>query len=363
MNVTLDQQTWINLAIALGIVAGSWLVGWILVRVFGRLLLRLVRKSRTEVDDILVDVLTRHVPLWFIAASAPIAVRIVEAPPGLVTWVDRIARALVTLSVTFAVARFVSGLLSRGILHLGSSASTTLTRKLVRASIVVIGVLVTLNGLGLEITPLVTALGIGSLAVGLALQPTLANFFAGLNLSMAQRIRVGDYIRLDSGQEGHVRDIGWRSTQIHDNSNSVVFVPNAKLVDLIVTNTTLVDSEVHVTVSTGVAYDSDLERVERVALEVARAVQTESEGAVRGWEPVFRFTAFGESAITFNVVLRARSHPERGTVIHDFIKRLYARFDREGIDIPFPQRVVHLRNAPVEASAEAAVEAQPAGPR
>ncbi len=359
MNVWLDQSTWVDLSIALGIVVGAWLVGWMLTRLFGRLLLKLVRRSRTEADDLVVEVLMRHVPLWFGLAGGLFAARFVGAAPGLVRSVDRVGLALLILSLSFGTAAVVSGFLARRVIPVGGAGATTLTRKLVRSAIVLIGMLVALNSLGLDITPVVTALGVGSLAVGLALQPTLSNFFAGVNLTMARRIRVGDYIRLDSGQEGHVQDIGWRSTQIHDNANNVILVPNAKLVDLIVTNASLVESEVNFPVSVGVGYDSDLEHVERVALEVARAVQKDLGGAVAGWEPLLRFTDFGESAVGMDVVLRARTFPDRALVMHEFIKRIHARFDREGIDIPFPQRVVQVRGAGVEAE----IDAPAAGPR
>jgi small-conductance mechanosensitive channel len=127
-----------------------------------------------------------------------------------------------------------------------------------------------------------------------------------------------------------------------------VSVPNAKLSEMIVTNYSLPGEDLALRVEVGVSYASDLEQVERVALEVARAVQANAEGAARDHEPILRFLGFGDSSINFMVVLRAASFPDRLTVTHEFVKRIKARFERERIEIPFPQRVVHMRGGTAE---------------
>ncbi len=345
--------TWISAAVDLAIVLAAFVVGRLVARVLSRVLARIVRRSVTQADDLLVEIVAPHLPWWIAAGAAVTVARIGPGSAGYVHTVDRLSQLVLTLSVTLAVASFLSGLLERRILPLGGGVgATTLTRKLLWWIVVVVGVMVGLSGLGVEITPILAALGIGSLALGLALQPTLTNVFAGFNLSLAQRLRVGDFVRLEGGQEGCIVDIGWRSTEIRSIGDSIVLVPNAKLAEIIVTNYSLPGNEVALPFEIMIASGSDLERVERVALEEARALQCEVEGAVPGHEPLARYQGFADSAIRLVVILRARSYPDRVTLTHEFLKRIKQRFERERIEVPYPQRVVRTIGAPLPPGAE-----------
>lgn len=345
--------TWISAAVDLAIVLAAFVVGRLVARLLSRLVARIVRRSATEADDLLVEVVARHLPWWIAVLAAVTAARVGPTSPGLVHTVDRIAQLVLTLSLTLAVASFLGGLLERRILPLGAGVgATTLTRKLLWWIVVVVGFMVALSGLGVEITPVLAALGIGSLAVGLALQPTLTNVFAGFNLSLAQRMRVGDFVRLEGGQEGRIVDIGWRSTEIRSIGDSIVLVPNAKLAEIIVTNYSLPGDEVALPFEVMVAAGSDLDRVERVALEVARALQHEVEGAVRGHEPIVRYLGFADAAIRMVIILRARAYPDRVVLTHEFLKRLKRRFEQEKIEVPYPQRVVRTIGAPLPPGGE-----------
>jgi small-conductance mechanosensitive channel len=145
---------------------------------------------------------------------------------------------------------------------------SSLTRNIAWGVVATVGLLVILNGLGLSITPMLTALGVGGLAVALALQDPLANFFAGVFLTLAGQIRLGDYVKLDSGQEGYVAYFSWRSTRLPMLPNNLVVVPNAKLAQAIVINHHLPSQDLAVLVEVGVDYSSDLAHVERVVAEV-----------------------------------------------------------------------------------------------
>jgi small-conductance mechanosensitive channel len=186
---------------------------------------------------------------------------------------------------------------------------------------------------------------VGSLAVALALHPTLSNLFAGIHLSVSKPLRVGDFVELEDGIQGHVVDIGWRATRIRQLANNLVVVPNARLSDMRLINYSLPEAPQSVLVPLGVAYGSDLRRVERVTVEVARSVQTQVPEADPTHEPFLRFHSFGASSIDCNVILRARAYTDRWPLIHEFVVRLQQRFAQEGLEIPFPQRVVHLSSS------------------
>lgn len=312
---------------------------WLIV---GRLL-RLAEKTSTRLDNLAYESLAS---VWIqaivLAAIVP-AVRLAPLAVEPRVLIERFAVAAVLLTLTWALSTFLGRWLDgAGGDASGAVAQPSLVRKLARGAVLIAGALLVLDNLGIEISALLTALGLGSLAIALGLQPTLANLFAGIHLSMAKPIRVGDFIQLEDGSQGHVADISWRATRIRQLANNDVIVPNSKLAEMRIVNYSQPELEQAVVVPVGVGYGADLEQVERVVLEEARRVEREVPGGVATFEPVVRFTGFGDSAVNFNVILRAAAFTDRVALTSELYKRLKRRFDAEGIEIPFPQRVVHF---------------------
>jgi small-conductance mechanosensitive channel len=210
-----------------------------------------------------------------------------------------------------------------------------------RAVVIALAIMVFLDSVGISITPLIASLGIGTAAVALALQDTLANLFAGIYMLAEKPIQAGHFIQLESNEQGHVEHVGWRSTQIRMLGDTVVLVPNAKLAGSAITNFSLPRDELGITVEVGVDYVSDLEKVEAITLEVARAVMRVA-GAPPEFEPQVRFHTFGDSGINFKVWLGARDYVAGLKLKHDFIKCLHSRYQQEGIVIPSPVRTIDV---------------------
>jgi small-conductance mechanosensitive channel len=255
---------------------------------------------------------------------------------------------LLIFVVTVAAARVVAGLVrtvtqSRS----GVAASATIFVNITRVVVLAIGFLVVLQTLGISIAPLLTALGVGGLAVALALQDTLANLFAGIHILASKTVQPGDYIRLSSGEEGYVEDINWRQTTVSDLSNNLIVIPNGQLAKTNMTNFMRPEQQLTITVQVGVAYDSDLEQVERVTAEVVAEVMREITGAVPEHEPAVRFHTFGDSRIGFTVILGVGEFSDQYRIKHEFIKRLHQRYRAEGIRIPAPTRTVALQQGAV----------------
>jgi small-conductance mechanosensitive channel len=331
-------------ALPLAVAGGVFVGGLVLQHLIVGRLRALARRTPTDLDDAVLRVLRGPVVLWLAILSLAVAAEFTDLPTRAEALVQRTLVVLVVASVTWIAARIAGEVVARAMTPEGGRLpAASLIENVVRGVVVVVGALVILQLLGISVVPIVTALGVGGLAVALALQDTLANFFAGIHIIATRRIRPGDFVRLDSGDEGHVEDVTWRHTSIRQLSNALTIVPNAKLAAAVTTNYSLPEPATVLLVPGGVAYGSDLDRVERVAVDVGREVMRDVEGGVAEWEPLVRFTAFGESAVTFNVVLQVREQPLAGQVRHELVKRLYARFLREGIEIPFPQQVVHLR--------------------
>jgi small-conductance mechanosensitive channel len=212
-----------------------------------------------------------------------------------------------------------------------------------RILVLVIGILIILQYLGISIAPILTALGVGGLAVALALQDTLSNLFAGIHVIASGQLKPGHYLRLSSGEEGYVTDITWRYTTIRSLQNNTIIVPNSKLASAIVTNFNIPDEDILTSIEVGVSYDSDLDKVERVTIEVAREVMKDIRVGVPDFEHVITYKKFADSSINFDVYLHVKEFVDQYTVKHEFIKRLHKRYREEGIDIPFPVRTVYMK--------------------
>ncbi len=321
---------------------GGLALGLLVRRTVMTRLARAAAKSEFKYDDVLVDAVKGPVVLWFVLIGVRIALRLLPLESRLDLLLGKIVLVLGIFSVAWAVARFIEGALKAGAGD-GALPGVSLLANVGKAVVYIVGALIVLQGLGISVTPIITALGVGGLAIGLALQDTLTNFFAGIRILAAGKIRPGDFIRLESGQEGLIMDISWAQTTIQQLPNNIVIVPNSKLATAITTNFSLPQPEQAVVLQVGVSYASDLEHVERVTIEVARQVQQEVEGATRTHEPWIRYHTFGDSSINFNVSLRADEHANRFPIVHAFIKRLHARYRSEGIEIPFPIRTVIMK--------------------
>ncbi len=330
------------LLLPLGIAIGGLLLGLAVRRLLFSRLEALARRTASDWDDAIIDALRGPLVVWFAGAGLYLAAEVATIPADAETISQHLLVVLIIGSITWTLARFAGTLIRRSMGVSGQVPSASLIENLVRVSIVLVGVLVALQSLGISVTPIITALGVGGLAVALALQDTLANFFAGIQILAAGKIRTGDFVQLESGERGFVQDITWRSTTIRQLPNLLTIVPNSKLSTAIVTNCSLPDAESAVLVNVGVSYGSDLTQVERVTNEVARGVMREIEGGVVTFEPFIRYNEFGDSSINFTVILRGQEFTSQFLVKHEFIKRLHARYATEGIEIPFPQRVVHL---------------------
>jgi small-conductance mechanosensitive channel len=212
--------------------------------------------------------------------------------------------------------------------------SGTIFVNLARGIVWVIGGLSLLATAGVSVAPLLTALGVGGLAVGLALQPTLENVFSGIQLLASKQIKPGDFIRLESGEEGTVLDVTWRNTTVQRPSNDIVLVPNSVLARATVTNFTTADPEFVLQIPISFASAGDPDDVERIALEVARNVIAECPEAVPDQEPGARFAELTPPAAVLNVTIRCRSYQERIPVRHEFVRRLAKRFSAEGVEAP-----------------------------
>lgn len=341
--MTMDLATVVALALPLGFAIAGLVVGALLRRaMFGKR--ALFRPPPDSWMAVITGALAGSIALWSSMVGLYIATEIIDLSPAVARVIQHSLVVLVILSVSWTLARVAGAIVTRAAHGVaGHLASTTLLVNVTRIGILTLGLLVVLQTLGVSITPLLTALGVGGLAVGLALQDTLANFFAGIHILTSRQVRPGDYVKLADGEEGYVQDVTWRYTTIRQLPNNLTVVPNAKLASSILTNYYLPDLELAVLVPVGVGYASDLARVETVTVEVGREVMREVGGGVPEFEPFIRYNEFGASSVNLTVILRGREVVDQHLIRHEFIKRLHRRYQVEGIEIPSLIRALQIR--------------------
>ncbi|MBI5417362.1 mechanosensitive ion channel family protein [Candidatus Poribacteria bacterium] len=217
----------------------------------------------------------------------------------------------------------------------------SLSKNFATVVIFLIGGLFIMNSIGISIAPILTALGVGGLAVALALQDTLSNFFAGLYVTISRQIRLGDYIKLESGEEGYITDITWRSTKIRSLANNIIIIPNTKLSQTIVTNYFLPEKKMGISISIGVSYNADIDYVEKVLMEEAAIAQKEVAGMSKDKLPIVRLIpGFGDFSINFTLLCQIDEFENQFSVQHELRKRILKRFNKEKIEIPYPVRTI-----------------------
>jgi small-conductance mechanosensitive channel len=337
------------------IAAGLPVLGLVLGLVLTKLALEQSRQARHGHASAVVAAMREALVVWLVMAGAYGSIAILPLSRDTDVVARKVLVVLLIASVTVVAARLAAGGVRRFALRQeGTMMYGSIFLNITRLVVFSIGLMIILQNLGIPITPILTALGVGGLAVALALQDTLANLFAGIHIIASKYVKGGDYVRLDGGMEGYVVDINWRHTSLRQIPDNLILVPNAKLASTIVTNYHRPERPMDVPVQLGVSYDSDLEKVEDVTLEVAREVLGDVEGGEGAFEPWIWYDEFGDYSITFTVYLRVREYYDQYPLRHEFIKRLHKRYAAEGIEIPFPIQTVFWREPAAPSRVEAA---------
>ncbi|KAB8317930.1 mechanosensitive ion channel family protein [Tolypothrix campylonemoides VB511288] len=305
---------------------------------------KFVASRRIPGSEIIFRSLNRMPFFWCVLAGFYGAMISYGPEPDVREFLRKIITGAFLYTVTVVFARLTAGFVNL-FFRKTDGLSASLLSNVAKIAILVLGTLILLQTLGIEITPILTTLGVGGLAVGLALQDTLANLFSGFYLIISKQVRTGDYVKLaDGNHEGYVTDITWRNTTIKELSNNVIIVPNSKLASAIFTNYHLPVKEITLTMNVGVGYDSDLEQVERVTVKVAKEVMQEIAPELIANEPYIRFHEFADFSINFTLYMRVNEFFDQRMARHLFIKKLHKRYQKEGIKIPFPIRDIYVQD-------------------
>jgi small-conductance mechanosensitive channel len=348
MDLDISRDEAVETLVAAGIFGGGVLLALLLAGLLRLVVHRFTRATRAELDDRIVRRI--RVPFVLLVAVQALAIAL-RTLSYLDERRDDVEQGWVVLSLVLGVVlvqRVAIVLLhwyAADARRLHASAvdrALPLVQRLVTFTIVAIGLVLVLDELGVSVGPLLTGLGLTGLAIALAVQPTLTGFFAGSSVVSDASIGVGDFIEVENGPSGRVTDVGWRATRIVDLDDRQIVIPNSRVATSIVTKSPGPGANEEVAVECRVAYDEDLDRVERVVREELTRLRSELDGVDRAAEPGVAFLSFGESDVRFSMSLRA-SHARAGAVTHEMIKRVHGRFAREGIALGYPARRVVVR--------------------
>jgi small-conductance mechanosensitive channel len=317
---------WAPLALILAAVVGGCILDFVVLRA----LYRRAQHRKWTVWIAVLEALQGVVVLWSAAAGIFVALLLFPLRADEEFAANRALVVLVIWSVTVVAARVGVRLVknyneSRQTVAKTASLFTTLTS----IGVYVTGALIVFQYLGVSIAPILAALGVGGLAVALALRDTLANFFSGLQIIASRRLRVGDFVQLENGREGFVTDITWLHTTIREPINNLVVIPNERIASATFTNLSLPTEQTQMSANVKLAYGNDLARVEALTLEVAFAVK--DEFAPETPPPVVRLMSADDTGLTLAVLLHVRRYADHIRVRHEFYKRLLVRYEQEGI--------------------------------
>lgn len=336
-----DQPPVIAIPVLLACLA---LVSIVVERVATWLVRKLTSRTKTTVDDALVAALPKLVRtvLVFVALSVVVQA-LVHDKDRLETW-TRVVRAVGVVAVGLVVTRVGLSMVDAWVRDRPQMSPVGPGIKLaLKIAVIPVLLITVLQVFGIEIAAFLTVLGVGSLAVALALQDVLKNIFSGIQLVLDQPIRPGDFVSVDDGKvRGTVLEIGLRSTKLRTIENNIAILPNANLANALIINMDAADPTFVHTVTIGVAYASDSRRVQKLLSEEAQRTVDEIDEFAKH-PPVVTFAGFGDSALNFTVAVRVTRFSHRADAITELHHRLLARLNAEGIEIPFPTRTVLMR--------------------
>ena len=348
----LASQLWLP-ATSISIFITAAVLAFVFYRVIYPLVLRFTNFTPTNLDVRLIRAFRRPLTLGILAGGRYLSIVLpYDLPPEVRHFIDHAAGIAGILLGAFAVNRLVTNLSNWYTEEIAPHTRSTLDdrmmpmfRRIAGGTIYVLGGLLVLDLLNINISPLIAGLGLGGLAVALALQPTLSNLFAGTYVMTEGVVHSGDYIELENGVAGYVIDVGWRSTRLRTWTNNLVVVPNSRFAETIITNYQGPIPAVNIYLTCGVSYDSDLALVERVCQEEMDRLLDTDPRAVKEYGAYFAYESFDDSNVTFYLFIQARDRLASFEIQSELIRLVHLRFREEGIVINYPVRTINFSDA------------------
>ncbi|MFT4343213.1 MAG: mechanosensitive ion channel family protein [Candidatus Woesearchaeota archaeon] len=345
---TVQQLLTTNVYVSAFIVlAVFFILSKFVVAILGRILLRLTSHTKTDIDSQIVKALKNPTSWVILLIGVKLFVLEIWMNYDFVITLERLINSAIIIIVALTIMKIINIIVDEWILQILKETDSHLDQQLVRlfSQIInvvgyVIMILMILALWGIQIGPLLAGLGIGGLAVAFALQPTLANIFGGVSLILDKTFKVGDIVKLDSGESGTIFEIGIRSTRIKTWNNEILVVPNSVLVNSKIMNINQPNRTIRVEIPFGVAYGSKIDEVKKVALGCLKKV----EHVLDDPAPMVMFNEMADSSLNFVLRYHVDDLSHKWPTHQIVIEKLYNTLNKKKINIPFPQRELWVHN-------------------
>ncbi len=335
------EKNFMNILLPFGFFLFSIFIGLLVRRIIGK---SLNKNIKTKNKDIIIKPIKDLILISFSILGIYIIPLILDLEKQTQEIINKSLSSLIIISTTWIIAVIVTHLIKAQNTKFNSAfPSSSIFNNIVKITILIFGGLLVFQNLGISITPILTALGVCGLAIALALQDTLSNLFAGLQIIISKNIKIGDYVRLDSDLDGFVHDINWRHTTIREFSNNYIIIPNNKLSSSIIKNYSSYHKAIFLYLPLSVSYDSDLDIVEKTTIDITTKLIDQYPNYAYKVEPKMRFYEFADSGINFKIIIKTRDIDSLYVFRHILIKKILSEYKKKGIEIPYPQHDIHIK--------------------
>lgn len=317
------------------------------VKILLTILIKKAEKTGTKIDDIILHAIGRPIYILILMAGVYYAIHQTPYVGEMINQIDegyRYRRLIFIIFGTWIVGTLVKGLIREYGYALASRTEgkmdglVALADMSVQYIIWMLGIMIGLDSIGYEITPLITGMGIAGLAVALAAQNLLSNVFGGVTITIDQLYKVGDRVEF-GGVYGDIYEIKPRYTKIRTLDNFIVTIPNSKVINDNIINYAAPDTTVRVKIPASVAYGTDPKNVDRILMEIADKTQL----VLKEPKPLVRFKEYAASSQNFELLVWVKHYDDRHPVIDSIFREIFTRFKEEGIEIPFNQMDIHIK--------------------
>ena len=315
-------------------------------KILGIIVLRLTRKTKTKADDFLAKRLYKWVFYFLLFIGLRFAIKYSNIFINFIDLITKIIDSLLILIVAYSIYVIIDVFIEVGGGKWASKTKSTvddslipLARKFTKLVFMIFGVLIVLSKWDIDITALVAGLGVAGIAISFAVKDSLSNIFGGISIILDQSFRVGDKIKIDSGEVGVVEDIGLRSTKIKNYDNQIIILPNGYMANAKVINYAQPNNLVKFRVNFGVDYGSNPEKVKKVVIEAL----TKIKKVLKDPAPGVVFKEMGDSALIFQAMAWVDDYNDAFMTKEESTNKIYLSLNKAKIGIPFPQMDVHLK--------------------
>ncbi len=348
-----------HLVIGALMVLGALVLGWVAKRFLTTIGRRLAAKTDSELDDIIIEIIVDRINWIAVVAGSYLAseelTRATEASDVVARQWLGYAQGIIFVCfvavVTIVLIRIADSTLKYTMERQARRTSSKLNEallpminRIINILIALIALIIVLHHFGQDVSSLVVSLGVGSLAIALAAQETIANMIGGFLIITDRPFRVGDRIKLSTGELGDVQDIGIRSTRILDFDNNLMIFPNADLIKGKIVNLSYPSEQIRIFVDVSVAYGTDVERAKTIITNLA----TQHPDVLKTPAPSAFLVSFGEASLNLQLNGRTNDYRKKFPIETTLREQIYKALAEEGIQMALPYRVVHLTNPPNE---------------